>query len=503
MKAVCYYRYSSSQQTEQSIEGQQKVCQDYAARNDLEIINEYIDRAQTGTNDKRPAFQKMIADASNEEFQAILVYKFDRFARNRYDSVLYKKLLKDIGISVISCMENVSNDEGGQTVEAIYEVMAEWYSIDLSKKSIRGKVINAQKGLHNGEKLPIGYMTQDKRVVVDPARGPFIEMMFSRYANGVSAEEILEELKLLGVTNTDNRPILKGSLYSILKNSKYCYPYDFHGIQVQLPPLVDSILYEDVKSLLQTRYNAPGRNTGEYLLSGKLYCGYCKKRMRGKKTIVTKDKAYYYYECFKGVSQSHDCIKTLEKRGNIDNYVIDKITALITNDRVKVANEIFEARSDHASKCKFYDDKIKKKQAEVNLGLDNALKAVGKLSPDLVERMYEIVEEWKVDLKKLEDEYNELKKANKPYTREEILTWFDSFKNCNKQELVDKLIHSVYAYNDRIVINFKGFKDPSKIYDFAIMSAKYSTDYTSHGKLKDYRLTFKSTYLNNVTSFAA
>ena len=90
-KAVIYARYSSDSQTEQSIEGQLRVCQDYAERNDIVILNTYIDRAMTGTNDNRPDFQKMINDSSNKDFQYIIVYKLDRFSRNKYETAKYKK----------------------------------------------------------------------------------------------------------------------------------------------------------------------------------------------------------------------------------------------------------------------------------------------------------------------------------------------------------------------------------------------------------------------------
>ena len=79
-KSVVYARYSSDSQTEQSIEGQVRVCKEYAERNGIEILEYYIDRAMTGTNDNRPEFQRMLADAKKKQWDCILVYKFDRFS---------------------------------------------------------------------------------------------------------------------------------------------------------------------------------------------------------------------------------------------------------------------------------------------------------------------------------------------------------------------------------------------------------------------------------------
>ena len=105
--AVIYARYSSDKQTEQSIEGQLHICYDYAKRNDITVVNEYIDRAMTGTNDNRKAFQQMLKDSSKKAWDYVLVYKLDRFSRNKYEMAMHKKTLRDNGIKVLSAMENI------------------------------------------------------------------------------------------------------------------------------------------------------------------------------------------------------------------------------------------------------------------------------------------------------------------------------------------------------------------------------------------------------------
>ena len=93
-KIVIYARYSSDRQTEQSIEGQLRVCHEYAERNDYVVIREYIDRAISGTTDNRPEFLRMIEDSKRRDFEFVLVYQLDRFSRSRYDSANYKMKLK-------------------------------------------------------------------------------------------------------------------------------------------------------------------------------------------------------------------------------------------------------------------------------------------------------------------------------------------------------------------------------------------------------------------------
>ena len=94
MNAVIYARYSSDSQREESIEGQLRECKEYAARNNIVLLGEYIDRAISAKTDNRPDFQRMIKDSYTKLFDTIIVWKLDRFARNRYDSAHYKNILK-------------------------------------------------------------------------------------------------------------------------------------------------------------------------------------------------------------------------------------------------------------------------------------------------------------------------------------------------------------------------------------------------------------------------
>ena len=121
MNLAFYGRYSDSGQSEQSIEGQRKVCYEFAERNGYKIIGEYIDRALTGTNDNRPEFLRMITDSAKRQFQGIVVYQLDRFARNRYDSATYKAKLKKNGVRVLSARENIAEDASGILLESVLE----------------------------------------------------------------------------------------------------------------------------------------------------------------------------------------------------------------------------------------------------------------------------------------------------------------------------------------------------------------------------------------------
>ena len=165
MNAVIYARYSSHNQTEQSIEGQLRDCYTFAERQGLHVVGEYIDRAITGRTDERPDFQRMISDAQKHQFQRVIVWKFDRFSRDRYDSAIYKHKLKQHGVKVLSAMENVGEGEVGIILEALLEASAEQYSLDLSRKVLRGQRESRIKGTFLGGHVPTGFKVENLSLI--------------------------------------------------------------------------------------------------------------------------------------------------------------------------------------------------------------------------------------------------------------------------------------------------------------------------------------------------
>ena len=156
LRAVIYARYSSSSQREESIEGQIRDCTAYAERNGYTVIGTYADRALSGTTDNRPEFQRMIKDSKRKQFDLVIVWKLDRFARNRYDSAFYIATLKKNNVKVVSATKNIAKGADGILLEAILEGFAEYYSVELAEKIKQGLTENALKLRSNGVRAPIG-----------------------------------------------------------------------------------------------------------------------------------------------------------------------------------------------------------------------------------------------------------------------------------------------------------------------------------------------------------
>lgn len=146
MNGAIYARFSCDHQREESIEGQVRECREYAEKNGITIIEVYADRALTGKTDKRPRFQKMIKDSEKRLFEVVLVWKLDRFSRNRYDSATYKTKLKKNGVKVISAKEQISDSPEGIILESMLEGMAKLFCGSCSKdnKRIEGKCLEVQ-----------------------------------------------------------------------------------------------------------------------------------------------------------------------------------------------------------------------------------------------------------------------------------------------------------------------------------------------------------------------
>ena len=193
MNTVIYARYSSDNQREESIEGQLRECKEYADRNGMTVIGTYIDRALSAKTDNRPQFQKMIKDSNTHKFEIVLVWKLDRFSRNRYDSAFYKRKLSQNRVKVISATEPISNSPEGIMLESLLEGMAEYYSVELAEKVSRGHKENALKAKFNGGIVPLGYRIDGERhYQIDPATAPIVQEAFRRYGDGETINVIID-----------------------------------------------------------------------------------------------------------------------------------------------------------------------------------------------------------------------------------------------------------------------------------------------------------------------
>lgn len=484
MKAVIYARYSSDSQREESIEGQLRECTEYAERNGITILRSYIDRALSARTADRPEFQNMIKDSEQKLFDVVLIWKLDRFSRDRYDSAHYKRILKKNGVKVVSVKENISDGPEGIILESMLEGYAEYYSAELSEKIQRGQKENALKRKNNGGNTPLGYVVgTDGVLAVDPLTAPLVTEIFTRYDSGESISEITASLNGRGLKTKKGKAFKIGGISLILKNRKYIGEYQYGSVIIPkgIPAIIDDDLFDRVQRRMAFNKKAPAKAkaTEEYLLTTKLFCGTCERLMAGESgTSSTKGVKHYYYKCG-GAKRKLGC-----KRKAVRKHWIERAAVLVTVQRVLQDDEISRIAEAIVALQEKEDTSLPAMRQQLTgceKAIDNMLNAIqmGVLTASTKER-----------LEKLEMQREELKlsilqaqMARPRYTKEQVVSWISRFKYGNvddpqyQKQIIDTFINSIYVFDDKLVFTYN-FKDGTETITLAEIQAAFGSDLT-------------------------
>ena len=454
MNIVIYARFSSHNQSEQSIEGQLQVCHEYAKANGYSVINEYIDRAISGTTDDRPSFQQMIKDAQKRQFQFILVYQLDRFARNRYDSATYKATLKKSGVRVISARENISDDASGVLMEAVLEGMAEYYSVELSQKIRRGMALNAEKGLVIGGQICLGYHVVDKRFIIDSAEADIVRKIFEMYLNRRTMAEIIRYLNDHQVKTSQGNLYNKSSIRRILTNKRYIGIYSYKGKEYTdyVPRIIDDQTFSEVQIMLQKNKKAPARAKAiedQYLLTTKLFCGHCHCGMVGVSGTSASGRYYQYYQCVTQ-RQHGDCKKKSVPKDYIEDVVVNNVRKILTPQNIdKIAREAVDlCASERNTESLKRLQRLLRENESATANLVKAIeagKAVDVISAQIEKRQLEHAD--------LERQISKEQMSYPEVTLSQVRFFLTQFANGNiddikyRQALIDTFVNRIYLFD--------------------------------------------------------
>ena len=461
MKAVIYARYSDSTQREESIEGQIRECMEYAERNDITVLCNYVDRALSAKTADRPEFQRMIADSAKELFDVILVYKLDRFSRDRYDSAHYKRILRKNGVKVISAKENISEGPEGIILESMLEGYAEYYSAELSEKIQRGQKENALKCRNNGGNTPLGYVVSSEgQLAVDPLTAPLVTEIFTRYDKGETIKTIVESFNVRGLKTKTGKTFKINGISLILKNRKYIGEYKYGKIIIPkgIPAIVDDETFDRVQFRMAKNKKAPARwkAAGEYLLTTKLFCGTCERLMIGESgTSGTKKLVYHYYKCC-GVKKHLGC-----KRKSLKKYWIERVAVLFTVNKVlhdkeidRIAQEIVDLQDREDTTL----PAMRQQLQECEKAIENMLNAIqqGVLTPTTKKRL----EQLEAQRDGLELGILQSQMQRPRYTKGQIVDWIGRFKYGRaddpeyQKQVIDTFINSIYVLDDKLILTY-------------------------------------------------
>lgn len=462
--AVIYARYSSDSQNEQSIEGQLRVCQQYAKNNDIVIVDTYIDRAMTGTNDNRPDFQRMIKDSNKKQWDYVIVYKLDRFSRNKYETTIHKHTLNNNGVKVLSAMENIPDTPEGIILESLLEGMNQYYSAELSQKVLRGLKESYLKGNFTGGNQLYGYDVVDKKNVINSNEAEIVKEIFTKYSQGFTAVAIAKDLKERGIRTKKGVLIDAPKIYKMICNTKYVGKIK-HGDTIYTniyPAIIDEITWQKVQDIRNANKHAPGRKKDiyDFLLSGKLFCGECKTKMVGESGTSKTGAIHYYYNCLSRRRKHSKCqFKAISKQ-YLEDYVMSITWNLlyVSNSMEQIAELILKKH-----------EIINKKESNVK-SLENKRNDLLKASNNLISAIEQgiITEQTKIRLKELEAQISQLdfdieQEKQRSYTfltKENIINYLKgivcgNIQNINiRKEIVKSFIREILLYKDKIVITY-------------------------------------------------
>ena len=463
-KAVIYARYSSDTQTEQSIEGQLRVCQQYAKANNILIVGTYIDRAMTGTNDLRPDFQRMIKDSSKHQWDMVLVYKLDRFSRDKYESTIHKHTLKENGVKLVSAMENIPDRPEGIILESLLEGMNQYFSAELSQKVLRGMRESYLKGNYTGGILLYGFNVIDKKVVIDEQEGPIVKEIFAKFAQGYTVVEIADNLKTRGIRTKKGEYLIDKKIYRMLGNTKYTGKVR-HGDTVYsniYPQLIDERTWQAVQKIRNANKHLPGQKKDiyEFILSGKLICGDCKQKMVGISGTSHTGAKHYYYTCLSRPRKRRPCgLHSVGKQYLEDTVIQTTWRFLSEKNTVKqIAETPYQM---HERDCR---------SNSILKSLENQRSAALKATQNLISAIEQgfLTEQTKMRLKELETQISQLdfdieqeKQRSYTYLTPQMIEDFlnsvirGDIENMEiRKAIVKVFIREIILYNDKIVITY-------------------------------------------------
>ena len=477
MTAVIYARYSSDNQREESIEGQIRECTAYAEKNGITVVKHYIDRALSAKTDNRPDFQQMIKDSEKRLFDIVLVWKLDRFARNRYDSAHYEYQLERNHVKLVSATEPISDSPAGIMVKSMLTGMAEYYSAELSEKVVRGMTENVLKGKYNGGTIPIGFkVDEEKFFQIDPLKAPFVVEAFQRYNDGATMKELMNWLNDSGVTTNRNQKFTYNSVQKLLTNKRYIGENHFKDIVMpdSIPAIVDKDLFEEVQQKIKKNSRAPARHKAEddYLLTTKLFCGMCGAMMFGECGTGRNKVVHHYYKCATA-KRFKTCKKKTVRKEWLEDLVIAETMKLIQDDAVidAIVAEVMELQDQENTTLPL----LEKQMREVENGIENMLNAIqaGVLTNSTKSRL----EKLEAQQKELEVRIAEEKIARPRLSENQVRFWLTRFRKLDpnvkshRETLINTFVNAVYLYDEKVLITFN-YKDGTKTITFDEIAAK-------------------------------
>lgn len=485
-KAVAYCRFSSDNQRNESIDAQLRAINDYCKNNNIILVKTYIDEAQSATNDQRDEFLNMIRDCQDGDFDFVLVHKLDRFARNRYDSAIYKKKLRDSGVRLISVLENLNDSPEAVILESVLEGMNEYYSKNLAREVRKGMNENALKAIANGGTAPLGFNIVNQRYEINEIEAKGVRLIFEMYCQGCGYKLIAKTLNEKGYKTKKGNRFSQNNIYDILRNEKYrgCYIWnkrkskktgnhqykddkEIVRIEDALPRIIDEDTWNLTQSMMDSKLKPRRNGRYFYLLTGKVFCGECGHAYVGGKLSRNRDGTYYaHYSCSGRDKKIAECKNKSIRANLIEDAVLNVISDTFFTEKStgalikKIKEYISENLEDNSKLVKQLEKKKSNLENRLNKLLDLYLDG-GINHEVLSQRNEEIEKELALVNLQLKDELiKKIVKVDESYIRDYLSGFKEKLGNLEdnetKKTVIDTYLNKVEITADdiNIYLNF-------------------------------------------------
>ena len=458
--AVAYARYSSAGQRDVSIDQQLRDIRAYAEREGYTIVHEYADHARSGfkNTSARTEFHAMISAAEAHTFDTVLAWKVDRFGRNREDSAIYKSQLRRLGVHVVYVMEPIPDGAAGVLTEGMLEAIAQWYSENLSENVKRGMYDNARRCLYNGTTI-FGYVPgPDQRYIIDDSQAAVVHQIYRLYIEGFSMSRIVRLLNESGQRTESGKLFTMNKIYNILRQERYLGIYIFGDVRIPggMPAIIDQQTWEDAQRMKSKTAKHYESSPVEFLLTGKAFCGHCRKPLVGDSGTGKSGNVHYYYTC-----QSHKrragCDKKSVRKQYLEDMIVDFLLdhCLTGSEIEKIADAVVAASQARRKSSPL---------ASMNAELRSVAKKIDNITNAIAEGIWTSSTAGK--LKELEATAEDLRRniATLEYSegqlidRDRVLFFLERFRNLdrsvpeNRSYLIRTFLNSVYVFDDHLLI---------------------------------------------------
>ena len=477
VRAVKYMRYSTHNQDDgMSIEYQRENIERYAEKNNIELVGEYVDEAYSGTNDRRPGYQKMLEDARNKpDWNAVIVFDTSRFSRDVLDALRYEDELKSLGIKLLYSSQHFEDSCSGEIVKLVTLALDASHPKKTSDYVKAAHTTKAKRAQHVGGKPPLGYTVNPNGYLeIDKEAAPIVREIFDMFESGYSYARMAKKLNEKGYRATTGNPFRKNSFNSILQQEKYTGTYVWNKrreknrkgqrnnhaykpedewviIENAFPAIISKEQFDRVQEKLEQRAsgkaNSKARN---YYMLGSLKilkCSCCGSYLVGS-VVASHNKHYLVYRCPN--HKSSGCPTKDIRAEQLEKYVANRIVnnCFIGVDLRALSHEV----NSSAVGYRKLREKQRKTEAELIRLVKVAKRCDSSTVAEEIERLEAERQNIKAKIEAAKTDKVEITKHNLREIKKKVFNYIRKSDDLEARQYLQEVVKQISVSNDDVIV---------------------------------------------------